>query len=52
MNAVPAIDVNVKIHIPRSPEPFDGRKHKFKCSCCGRGFTTQDKNFQKTNDVL
>ena len=52
MNASPAIDVNVKIHIPRSPEPFDGRKHKFRCSCCGRGFTSQDKNFQKTNDVL
>lgn len=52
MNASPAIDVNVKIHIPRSPEPFDGRKHKFRCSCCGKGFTSQDKNFQKTNDVL
>ena len=52
MNATPAIDVNVKIHIPRSPEPFDGRKHKFRCSCCGKGFTSQDKNFQKTNDVL
>ena len=52
MNATPAIDVNVKIHIPRSPEPFDGRKHKFKCSCCGKGFASQDKNFQKTNDVL
>ena len=52
MNATPAIDVNVKIHIPRSPEPFDGRKHKFRCSCCGKGFASQDKNFQKTNDVL
>lgn len=52
MNASPAIDVNVKIHIPRSPEPFDGRKHKFRCSCCGKGFMSQDKNFQKTNDVL
>ena len=52
MNATPAIDVNVKIHIPRSPEPFDGRKHKLRCSCCGKGFTSQDKNFQKTNDVL
>lgn len=52
MNASPVIDVNVKIHIPRSPEPFDGRKHKFRCSCCGRGFTSQDKSFQKTNDVL
>ena len=52
MNAIPEIDVNVKIHIPRSPEPFDGRKHKFRCSCCGKGFTSQDKNFQKTNDVL
>ena len=52
MNEAPAIDVNVKIHILRSPEPFDGRKHKFRCSCCGKGFTSQDKNFQKSNDVL
>lgn len=52
MNETPSIDVNVRVHIPRSPEPFDGRKHKFRCSCCGKGFTSQDKNFQKTNDVL
>ena len=52
MNESPSIDVNVKVHIPRSPEPFDGRKHKFRCSCCGKGFTSQDKNFQKSNDVL
>lgn len=52
MNETPSIDVNVRMHIPRSPEPFDGRKHKFRCSCCGKGFTSQDKNFQKSNDVL
>ena len=52
MNEAPSIDVNVNIHIPRSPDAFDGRKHKFKCSACGKGFTTQDKNFQKSNDVL
>lgn len=52
MNETPSIDVNVRVHIPRSPEPFDGRKHKFRCSCCGKGFTSQDKNFQKSNDVL
>ena len=52
MNETPVVDVNVKIHIPRSPEPFDGRKHKFRCSCCGRGYTKQNGNFQKSNDVL
>ena len=52
MNETPAIDVNVKIHIPRSPEPFDGRKHKFRCSCCGKGYAKQNGNFQKSNDVL
>ena len=52
MNESPSIDVNVNVHIPRSPEPFDGRKHKFKCSCCGKGYTKQDTYFQKTNDVL
>ena len=52
MNEAQAIDVNVKIHIPRSPEPFDERKHKFRCSCCGRGYPKQNGNFQKSNDVL
>lgn len=52
MNEAPAIDVNVKVRIPRSPEPFDGRKHKFRCTCCGRGYSKQNGNFQKSNDVL
>lgn len=52
MNAIPIIDTNVNVNIPRSPKAFDETKHKFKCSCCGEPFTTQDSNFQKTNDVL
>ena len=52
MNATPIIDINVDINIPRSATPFDEKKHKFKCSSCGKGFTTQNGNFQKTNDVL
>ena len=52
MNATPVIDVNVNIKIPRSPIAFDERKHKFKCSCCGRGFSKQESYFQKSNDIL
>ena len=52
MNAVPIIDTNVNIKIPRSPIAFDEKKHKFKCSCCGRGYSKQESYFQKSNDVL
>lgn len=51
MNATPVIDTNVKINISRSPKIFDETKHKFKCSCCGEGYTSRD-HFQKSNDVL
>lgn len=52
MTATPKIDVNVKVEIPRSATPFDETKHKYKCSCCGKGFTKQNGNFQKSNDAL
>ena len=52
MKATPEIDVNVDVKIPRSATPFDEKKHKFKCTACGKGFTTQNGNFQKSNDVL
>ena len=52
MNATPIIDTNVNIKIPRSPIAFDEKKHKFKCSCCGRGYSKQESYFQKSNDVL
>ena len=51
MNAIPVIDVNVNMNIPRSPKIFDETKHKFKCSCCGEGYNSRDY-FQKSNDVL
>ena len=52
MNETPCIDVNVKIAIPRSPDVFDETKHKFKCLCCGKGFTSKNGKFNKSNDVL
>lgn len=52
MNSKPIIDVNVDVYIPRSATVFNEKKHKFKCSACGKGFTTQNGNFQKSNDVL
>ena len=52
MEATPEIDLSIKMKIPRSPNIFDENKHKFKCSCCGKGFASQNANFQKSNDVL
>jgi len=53
MNSPKKIDPTVDIKIPRSSEQFDPSKHKFKCSCCGKGFTGQQKNnFQKSNSPL
>lgn len=52
MEALPEIDVNVEIKIPRSASLYDESKHKYKCSCCGKGFTRQNGYFQKSNDVL
>ncbi len=53
MNSPKKIDTTVNIKIPRSSEQFDPTKHKFKCSCCGKGFTGQQKNnFQKSNSPL
>lgn len=46
------IDVNVNFNIPRSSEPYNPAKHKFKCSCCGKGFNSQKLNCQKTNSPL
>lgn len=52
MNAAPIIDVNADVRIPQSANKFDETKHKYKCSCCGKGFIVQNGNFQKSNDVL
>ncbi len=52
MNATPIIDTNVEFNIPRSPTPFDEKKHNFKCTCCGKGYSKQNGYFQKSNDVL
>ena len=53
MNSPKKIDITVDFKIPRSTEQFDPSKHKYKCSCCGKGFTGQQKNnFQKSNSPL
>lgn len=53
MNSPKIIDTTINFKIPRSAEQFDPGKHKYKCSCCGKGFNGQQKiNFQKTNSPL
>ena len=52
INAPKIIDTSIRFNIPRSPEQFDPTKHKYKCSCCGKGFNSQKTNCQKTNSPL
>lgn len=52
MNSPKKIDVTVDFKIPRSTEQFDPSRHKYKCSCCGKGFNSLKTNFQKTNSPL
>ena len=52
INSPKKIDVTVDFKIPRSTEQFDPSRHKYKCSCCGKGFNSLKTNFQKTNSPL
>ena len=52
MNSPKIIDTTVKFKIPRSSEQYDTSKHKYKCSCCGKGYNSLKNNFQKTNSPL
>ena len=52
MNSPKIIDTTVNFKIPRSSEQFDPNKHKYKISCCGKGFNSIKTNFQKTNSPL
>ena len=52
IKAPKVIDTTIKFSIPRSTEQFDPNKHKYKCSCCGKGFNTLKNKFQKSNSPL
>lgn len=52
MDAPIKIDTSVEIKIPRSTQLFDPKKHKYKCSCCGKGYNTLKNNFHKSNSPL
>ena len=52
MNSPKIIDTTVNFKIPRSSEQFDPNKHKYKCSCCGKGYNSLKNNFQKSNSPL
>lgn len=52
INEPKQIDTSVDIKIPRSKMLFDPSKHKFKCSCCGKGFIVQKSNFHKSESPL
>lgn len=52
MTSPKKIDTSISFNIPRSHQHFDETKHKFKCSSCGKGFGSQNGNFQKSNSPL
>ena len=52
MESPKVIDTTIEFKIPRARFQFDPEKHKYKCSCCGKGFTSQKGNFQKSNSPL
>lgn len=52
MDAPIKIDTSVEIKIPRSTQLFDPKKHKYQCSCCGKGFNVLKNNFHKSNSPL
>ena len=52
MNSPKVIDTTVNFKIPRSSEQYDPSKHKYKCSCCGKGYNSLKNNFQKSNSPL
>lgn len=52
MNSPKQIDTSVNFIIPRTTSLYNPQKHSVKCTCCGKGFTTQKNNFQKTNSPL
>ncbi|MBC5688204.1 hypothetical protein H8S37_04580 [Mediterraneibacter sp. NSJ-55] len=54
MNSPKVIDESVEFKIPRALQQFNPQnpKHKFKCTCCGKGFSVQKGNFQKSNSPL
>ena len=41
MNSSKRIDTSISFNIPRSTQLFDATKHQYKCTCCGKGFSTQ-----------
>lgn len=52
MNSPKKIDTSVQFNIPRSDILFNPTKHKYKCTCCGKGFNSQKLNFQKSPSPL
>lgn len=54
MNSPKVIDKNVDMKLPIAPpsQQYDSQKHKYKCTCCGKGFNSLKTYFQKSNSPL
>ena len=46
MNSPIKLDPTITFSIPRANVQFDPEKHKYKCSCCGKGFNNLKQNFK------
>ena len=51
MNSPIKLDPTITFSIPRANVQFDPKKHKYKCSCCGKGFNSLKQNFRKSGSL-
>jgi hypothetical protein len=57
MNSPIKLDPTITFSIPRANVQFDPEKHKYKCSCCGKGFNNLKQKslvvhyFRQTMDI-
>lgn len=54
MDSPKVINLNVEMKIPfvLPSQQYNPEKHKYKCSCCGKGYNSQKNNFQRSDSPL
>ena len=54
MDSPKVINLNVEMKIPFAlpSQQYNPEKHKYKCSCCGKGYNSQKNNFQRSDSPL
>ena len=54
MDSPKVINLNVEMKIPFAlpSQQYNPEKHKYKCSCCGKGYNSQKNNFQRSDSLF